>query len=164
MEPVLIDSEWLAATLPDGFDRIPHDELEAIMNMQYDLMWGVHDKERHMLMCVTWKDSNKFLTKLVREKSFAKRIHERNSLVCMKRSDTSNYRRNGLTEREVSGASALAHGFRFSYTLKGVDQEGEVLVFKRDIRCYTLLYYTRSEYAEQNRPVFEDILASLEVR
>jgi hypothetical protein len=64
----------------------------------------------------------------------------------------------------VRGASAQAQGFGFCYTVEGVSQEGEVLVFKRGIRCYTLCYYTRSEVAEANRPTYEDILESLEVR
>ncbi len=43
-------------------------------------------------------------------------------------------------------------------------QEGEVLVFKRGTRCYTLYYYTRLAVARDNHPVYEGILDSIQVR
>ena len=41
--------------------------------------------------------------------------------------------------------------------------EGEVLVFKRGIRCYTLCFYTQSDSAAESRATYEALLASLEV-
>ncbi|MBQ9004362.1 MAG: hypothetical protein IJ087_21185 [Eggerthellaceae bacterium] len=160
METVLIDSEWLAVKPPRGFAPIPHDELEALMGISYDCMWGMRDPTRHMLVSVTWKDSNRLITKLGSEKVVAKRVDE----TFAKRYRKGGYHCEGHFERAVAGASAQAHGFRFSYTVEGIAQEGEVLVFKRDIRCYTLSYYTRTQVAAENHPIFESIVASLEVR
>lgn len=165
MNPVLVDHEWLAATLPDGFETIPHEELEALLGVRSDCIWGVRDTERHIMMNITWKDSNKLLTKLMSEKSFAKQMNERYGKRCIKRSaDMGNYRCGGFYERDVTGASARAQGFRFSYTVQGIEQGGEVLIFKRGVRCYALTYYTRLEVAEQNRSVYDVFLSSLEVR
>ena len=160
METVLTDNEWLAITLPEGFDEIENAELQEIMGIRYNQVWGVRDTNRHMLINVTWKDSNKLLTKLVREKARAEQIDKSFSR-CHNGKD---YTCRGFFERTVRGASAQAQGFGFCYTVEGILQEGEVLVFKRDIRCYTLCYYTRSDVAETNRPTYEAILESLEVR
>ena len=160
MEIVLIDNEWLAAGLPEGLERVPHGELEAFMRFRYDLMWGVRDNARRMLICVTWKDSNKILTKLVREKSYVKQVNQAFS----KRYRDRDYHGNGFFTHSVAGASDEAQGLRFSYTADGVAWEGEVLVFKRGIRCYTLCFYTQSSSAAEGRAAYEAILSSLEVR
>ena len=61
MEKFLVDNEWLAMDQPDGFEHIPHDELETIMGYTYDRMWGMRDPDRHMIVVITWKDSGKIL-------------------------------------------------------------------------------------------------------
>ena len=160
MNTVLIDNEYLAVTLPEGFDDIPHKELESLIGITYDCLWGVRDTDRHMLMYMTWKDSSKLLNKLASEKAIAKRA-DKHFAKCR---PGSGYTSKDMPERAVTGSDAGAHGFHFSYTVQGVDQEGEVWVFKHGKRCYTMCYYTRSEVAEQNHPVIDGILSSLEVR
>ncbi|MBR3181130.1 MAG: hypothetical protein IKF56_00560 [Eggerthellaceae bacterium] len=160
MGTVLIDNEWLAAELPEGLERMPHDELESFMRFKYDLMWGVCDSARHMLVCVTWRDSNKLITKLVSEKFFVKQVNE----AFFKRYRDRDYHPSGFFTHSVAGASGEAQGLRFSYVADGVAWEGEVLVFKRGIRCYTLCFYTQSGSAAESRAAYEAILASLEVR
>ena len=160
MELKLIDGEWLSVTVPQGFQAIPQGELESLMGFKYDYMWGMRNADRHMVAAVTWKDSNGVLTKLASEKSLAKRVDETNA----KRYRKHGYRRNGFFAREVAGASAQAQGVRFSYDVEGVAHEGEALVFKRGTRCYTLYYYTRSDAAAENRPIYEEIASSLAIR
>ena len=160
MENVLVDGEWLAMQQPEGFQPIPHDELEAFMGFEYDRMWGMRDQARHMMLSITWKDANKLLSKVVKEKIVAKQVDE----TFEKRYHKGGYRCNGFFDDTVSGASGPARGFRFSCTVDDVALDGEVRVFKRDTRCYTLVYYTRMELAAENRPVFDKIIASLEVR
>ncbi|MBR3316595.1 MAG: hypothetical protein IKG21_02085 [Atopobiaceae bacterium] len=160
MNTILIDNEHLAVTLPEGFSRIPHKELESLIGIAYSRLWGVRDTGRHMLINVTWKDSNALLAKLASERQVAKRI-DKTFARCR---PGSGYTSENLPERNVVGSDAGAYGFRFSYVVEGVTQEGEVWVFKRGTRCYKLCYYTRSETAAQNRPTFDDIFGSLQVR
>lgn len=159
MERALIDNEWLAVELPEGFDLIAHDELESLMGISYDCMWGARDAAKHMLITVTWKDSNKLATKLASEKGLAERVDK----TFARRYRKGGYRCDGFFQRTVSGASAQAYGFRFSCVVEDIDHEGEALVFKRGIRCYTLCYYTQSATAQDNQPVYEGIAESLEV-
>jgi len=113
-----------------------------------------------MLICVTWRDSNKLLTKLVSERSFAKQVNEAFS----KRYRDRDYHCGGFLTRSVAGASNEAQGLRFSYAVDGVAWEGEALAFKRGVRCYTLCFYTQSGSASESRAAYEAILESLEVR
>lgn len=160
METTFVDREWLTITLPEGFSPIELDELKTLMGINYDQMWGARDTERHALLTVSWKDSNKLLTNLVSEKALAKRVDENFARQYRK----GGYQRTEHIERTIAGASAPAQGFRFSYSVEGVAQEGEVLVFKRGIRCYTLTYYTRSATAEATGPIYEGIVGSIAVQ
>ena len=110
METVLIDNEWLVVGLPEGLGRVPHGELEAFMRFKYDLMWGVRDDARHMLVCVTWRDSNKLITKFASEKFFVKQVNE----AFTKRYRDRDYHCNGFLTRSVVGASNEAQGDRKS--------------------------------------------------
>ena len=160
METILVDGEWLAVVAPEGFAVVAHDELESLMGFKYDRMWGMRDAGRHMVLSVTWKDSGKLVTRLSSEKSLAKRANETSAKRYRKRG----YRFGGYFARTVAGASAQAQGLRFSYEVEGIAHEGESLVFKRGARCYVLSYNTRSALATENRPVYEAILESLDVR
>jgi hypothetical protein len=159
MDSVLIDNEFLAARLPEGFERIPHNELETMMGITYDCMWGVRDRARLMMVCITWKDSSKVLTKLVSEKAFAKQVND----TYRRQYRTSGYHCDEFFLRDVAGSDHGAHGFRFGYDAQGIAQSGEILVFKHGIRCYTMRYFTRTDVAEKNLPAYEAILDSLEV-
>lgn len=162
MEPILVDSEWLTVTMPEGFEPVPHDELEKLMGFKYDNLWGMRDKERHMLISFTWKDANKYLGKLASEKFLAKRIDETYAKRYHRNHD---YRCNGFFERPITGSDVGAQGVSFSYTVENVAHEGEALVFKRDgRRSYTLVYYTGAADAAGNRPVYDGIVESLEVK
>lgn len=160
MKTILADGEWLAVTAPDGFEVIPHDELESLMGFKYDRMWGIRDAERHMLLNITWKDTGKLIAKLSSEKSLAKRAEETSA----KRYRERGYRSGGRFARTITGANAQAQGLRYSYEAEGIAHEGEALVFKRGTRCYMLSYNTRSALAAENRPVYEAILESMEVK
>ncbi len=159
MSTVLIDNERLAVTLPDGFVAIPHKELESLIGITYDCLWGVRDTTRHMLVYASWRDSNMVLSKLASEKAIAKRADKQFSR-CR---PGSGYASESLPVRDVAGSDSGAHGFSFSYVVEGIEQEGELRVFKQGSRCYTLCYYTRSQHAAQNRPVFDAMLDSLAI-
>lgn len=160
MKSVLIDNEWLSADLPDGFETVPHNELEAFMGFKYDRMWGVRDNAHDALICVTWRDSNKLVMKLASEKFFAKQVDETFS----KRYRKCGYHCDSFFSTTITGADNAAQGLRFSYAPDGVNHKGEVLVFKRGVRCYTFCYYVNAERAGDYRPTYEGILDSFEVK
>ena len=164
MESVLFDDEYLAVEWPEGFQPIPHNELETLMGFKYDCLRGMRDTKRHMMMVVTWKDSNEFLLKIVSAKMIAKRVDETFSKRYRKRYGKHSYLSDSRLERMVAGASGQAYGYRFSCTIEGVDHKGTFLVFKRGMRCYTLCYHTHSAVAAENESVYEAIVESLEIQ
>lgn len=122
MGSVLIDNEWLSASLPDGFEAVPHNELEAFMGFKYDRMWGVRDTAHDALICVTWRDSNKLVMRLASEKFFAKQVDETFST----RYRRCAYHRDSFFSRAITGADNAAQGLCFSYAPDGVRHKGEV--------------------------------------
>ena len=145
--------------MPDGFSEVAHSEPETLLKIKYDCMWGMRDKERHMMVNVSWKDSNKFLTKLVSEKSFAKQVDENYG----RRYRKSGYRNYGFFECGIPGADTKAEGFDFSCVADGQPLEGEVVVFRQGIRTYTMTYTVYAENAVENKPIYELIRNSLTI-
>ena len=152
-----IDGDKLEVELLEGFSVMAHEELQVMYGMEYADMWGARDELRHAVLAVIWKDSGEFITKLASEKSLAKRVEKALS----KRYRSSGYRRADFFESRI--AEKTAYGFRYTFQPEGIPHECEVSVFKNGARCYTLYYYTRQATAQDNRPVYEGVLASLEL-
>lgn len=152
-----IDDDRLGVELPEGFSVMLHEELQVMYGMDYAAMWGARDESRHAVLAVIWKDSGELITKLASEKSLAKRVEK----ALLKRYRASGYRCDGFFEGRVAGKGAS--GFRYTCQPEGIPHECEVMVFKNGARCYTLYYYTRQTAAQENRPVYEGVLASLEL-
>ena len=74
MGEVFADGALLSIDVPQGFSILTLDELQTLFGLPYDNLWGVRNESRRMRLCLLWKDSNAVLTKLVSEKSLAKRV------------------------------------------------------------------------------------------
>ena len=158
MESVSIDNDSLAVDLPEGFYVVSLEHVQYLYGIDYVCMWGTRDDERHMVVNCIWKDSGNLITKLMSEKSLAKNAEK----TLAKRYTNYQYACKGFFETTVAGTAA--RGFRYFYECDGVGQDCEAIVFKHGKRCYTLYYYTRPELADENRPVYEEILASLTLK
>ena len=148
----------LSITYPDGFNAMSAEELQAAYGIAYPSIWGIQDPERHVTLAIFWKDSNELLSHLVNTESLAKRDEK----AMAKAMRNNGYACGGFFSTELAGCEA--HGFRYRYTAaNGTDQDAETIVFKHGKTCYTLYYYTRPATAEANRPMYEDVLASLAI-
>ncbi len=155
MAQTLIHDE-LEIAYPDGFAQMTAEELQQSYNNPYPNIWGIRDKERHIILTVFWKDSNEMISKLASTESLAKRAEKALSKGMKKNA----YRFGGSFTTTIAGCEA--HGFHYGFIGAGdVAQEAETIVFKRGKTCYTLYYYTRPETAAANRPVHDAILAAL---
>lgn len=154
MEKQLLNGK-LEVTCPDGFEIMGLDEVEKLYGIEYPDMWGMRDEDRHVIFTIVWKNSNKLLAKIVS----AKTVVEQNEQKLRKTLKTNEYHCDEFFKTQVAGTEA--QGLRYSYTLEERSMIGEIIVVKNDITCYTIYYYSRVENAEQNRAVYEDILASL---
>ncbi|MDO4537633.1 MAG: hypothetical protein Q4B54_05675 [Coriobacteriales bacterium] len=154
MKKSLVNDE-LSITYPNAFRDMELTELQLLYKTTYKYMWGARDEKHHVMIAIIWKENNRFLQKLVSEKSLAT-TYEKNM---RKAQAQSNYHLDGFFEREVAGQQA--QGFGYSYETDGVGQQGEALVFRRDRVNYTLYYYTGAEQASSNRIMYQDVLESL---
>ena len=146
----------LSLAYPDGFCELTPDELNQAYHSSYPNIWGIRDEERHAMLAIFWKDSNKLLGMLASTESLAKRAAK----LMAKAMKNHGYQFGGFFSTQLAGCEA--HGFRYAFTGAGdVAQEAETIVFKHENTCYTVYYYTRPETAADNRATYEDLLASL---
>lgn len=145
----------LMVDCPAGFKRMSIDELQKAYSLDYPNLWGIRDEERHIILTVLWKESNRLLSMLVSNKDLAKRAER----ALGKTYRAAGYKCRGFFSTAVAGQAA--EGFHYDFEVDGVAQQGEVIVFKRDACCYTLYYYTRPELALANRAIHDEILASM---
>ena len=157
MEKELINNR-LELVRPEGFRVMDHEELKQAYGIDYDCMWGMRDEERHIILSVFWKVSNKLISKL----GTAKLVADESQKAMRRRYRKAGYHSNGLFETEVAGNKAW--GFSYGYTPDGPAQSCETVVVKDGTCCYTVLYHTREECAQANRAIYEEVLASATLR
>lgn len=154
MQETVINGE-LGISYPDSFSVMSPDELKQAYNMDYSSMWGMRDKENHVVFSVIWKASFDAMQKLMSSASLAKRAEKALSKAFRKQG----YRCDGFFERAVAGQQG--QGFAYSYEVGGQRQDCETIVIRQGKNCYTLYYYSRADLAQANRAMYEDMLASL---
>lgn len=154
MKKVMVNDS-LEIAQPEGFRLMDKQELVHAYEIDYPLMWGMRDEERHVVLSVFWKVNNKLLAKLATPKLVAD--SRRNTL------------RRILKERDLHFdeeftseiAGLKARGMRYRYVNNGNQYTCEYVVVINDRTCYTIDYYSRSDHAEENRPLYEEILSSV---
>ena len=156
MEKALVNDS-LELTMPDGFRVMGNDEVKKAYGFDYDCLWGMRDEERHMMLTVIWKVSNKVLAKL----GTAKIIAEQQDKGLRKRFKRMGYKSGDLRPIKIAGIEGC--NFGYSYELEGTTLACETSVVKDGTCCYSIYYYTREECDEENRALYEEILASMKL-
>ena len=152
-------NDSLEVSQPEGFRIMSHEELCQAYAFDYDCMWGMRDEERHVILAVFWKVSNKLVSSL----ASAKLVAEQAEKGLRRRYKKMGYHSDGLFETEVAGRKAW--GFRYGHAPAGAaEQTCETVVVKDGTCCYTIMYHTRAECAQENRALYEEILASMQIR
>lgn len=147
----------LSITLPEGFKAMASDEVKRIYTTDVDTICGFRDEERHIIVVVTWNVSNKVAAKIASPRDIAKRVEKAQSRA-LKRSG---YRKGGFFDAQVAGERAS--GVRFGYTAQGVAHDAEAVVFIHGATCYILYCYSRSENAQRDAAMRDDLIASLSI-
>ena len=145
----------LSITVPEGFRDMSIDELQRLYTADIQTICGFWDEERHVIVVVTWNESNKLLAKIASVKDIAKRVEKAQSRALK----GAGYRKDGFFDTTIAGMAA--RGLRFGYTAQGIAQNAEAIVFIHDACCYTLYFYSRTENAAQDAVLQDEILTSL---
>lgn len=149
-------NDSLEISQPEGFRVMNHEELRRAYGLDYDCMWGMRDENRHVILSVFWKVSNRLISML----GSAKLVAEQSEKNLRRRYKKVGYHSDGLFEVEVAGLGGW--GFRYGYSPEGsAVQSCETVVIKNGTCCYTIMYHTRAERAQANRALYEEILASV---
>ena len=155
MANVYIDDGRLSIELPDGFAVMTLEQVQALYGMNHKEMWGARNESCKMVVTVIWKDLGGLAAKLSDNESFAKHIEKTLSRWYR----ASEYNFGGFFETTVAGKDA--YGLRHTHVPEGIPQESEIVTFRNGKRRYTLYYYTRPEVAQENRTMYEAMVASL---
>lgn len=151
----------LRLTYPDGFHEMDGDELRRAFGDQTPNRWGIWDTERHIIVSVTWHESNARLSRLASTKALARRVQKH----AAKTYANQGYQAGGLFGIELCGMEAW--GFDYRFDVGDTGQVGKVLVFKHvegsACCCYTVYCYTREELAVASAEVLEAIMASMRI-
>ena len=148
-------NDALSITYPKGFHVM--DEAEEVMVFQQKLpeRWAIWDTKRHIIINVQWHRAHGLLLKVADPKDLAKRIGR----IARKTYRKLDYRDETLFETEVCGRKAA--GIRYAFTIDGVSQVSEAIVFKGASCSYTIYYTAREANDTASHKVFDRILASL---
>lgn len=147
----------LSITLPDGFRAMAPDEVKSIYSTDVDTICGFRDEERHVIVVVTWNVSNRVAAKIASPRDIAKRVEKAQSRA-LKRNG---YRKDGFFDAQAAGQRAS--GVRFGYTAEGIEHDAEAIVFIHGATCYILYCYSRSENAQRDAALRDELLASLSI-
>ena len=141
--------------LPTGFSVMDKADVQRAFGFGYDDVWGARHERRNIMVAVIWKDAPALLGKLVSTKALVERAEK----ALRKTYAKHDYHYDGPLQLQVDGDEAL--GFSYRFMVGDVAQQGEVIIFRRDKRTYTLYYYTRPERAKANWAVHDALLSSI---
>ena len=151
----MILNNELTLDFPDSFRVLEEEEKKSMKFIAEGPGECLSDPSRKILLTVGWKKISKFASFMLNagdvadkmEKSFASSMA------------SFGYEMTGRPERTLDGEEAK--GVSYRYTASETEMTGESYVMKHAGTLYYIHYYTRTALADENRSVFEDILASL---
>lgn len=154
MGKALVHGE-LQVTTPATFVQMSPDELKQVFLDDNPNRWGARDVRMHRMIVITWQDSLGLLAKFVSTNALIKRVEK----LSAKGYGAFEYQLGGFFKRNICGLEA--EGFDFTYTLKGVGQKAQNIVFKHGKTCYTLYWVERVGEGKAGERARESILTSM---
>lgn len=141
---------------PGEFQIMDDNELKRFFSGS-DSRWGICDNEKHIMISVAKQFNQSFLGLLADAKSVARSA----KLRLMRRMNSFSLE----DDFTVKVCGKKAQGFKFSYLTNdaGIRQTAELIVFKYKYCFFSSCYITRSDDFNYYRPVYEEILQSIEI-
>ncbi len=145
----------LSIAVPEGFQPMSPEELRSLYRNDDPDRWGAWDKDRHVILTVSWKQYPALLSALADIRAVARR----NRQLTEKEYAGHDYRPGGFFSLQT-GAVRL-EGYRFSYRLDSMVQCAETVLMKHQKTVYSITCVGREENAEEDSRTFRGILESL---
>lgn len=150
-------NETLTIAVPEGFQSMSREELKKLYQDGNPDRRGIWDKDRHVIITVSWKQYPALLSALADLKAVARR----NQQLTEKGYSGHDYKFGGFFT--VSTDSAKMEGYRFSYRLGSIRQSGETVLMKHRRTIYSITCVGREENADRDSKAFREILDSIRV-
>lgn len=152
---MLIFGGAVSILLPEGFLEMSEQEVTQAGGRSCNNGWTARNAGQHMMVEITWSKVPLFgsgvpLNSVVAntERTLQKRC--------------GNYRKLKEMKTVISGQEAS--GLRYTYTAQGIEMESEYILIKYQKKYYAFSLLARMESFEEQYPVFEKMLDSVELR
>ncbi len=154
---MLLNGE-LEVDFPDGFHELSAEETGKLKLTEAGPGVVLSDPERHIMVSVGWKKIGALAGLLLNEGDLAGKMEKslESSMAQF------GYQAIGKPKKNLGGETA--QGICYRYVTQGIGMQGESLVLKHKKTLYYFHYYTRETLAEEDRPVWEQVLGSVRWR
>lgn len=150
-------NEKIALEIPEGFQVMSADDLYKLYQENNFDRWGIWNRDRHIVITVSWQRVPALLSVLADVKSIAKR----NQQLAAKGYAGHNYREEGLFSAEAENVHL--EGYRFSYDLQNFRQKAETLLMKYEKMIYNFTCVSREESAAEGSELFRNLIAGMKL-
>ena len=148
-------NQTLSIGIPEGFHVMDAQELKQAFQSDHPDRWGIRNRESHVMVTVLWKDYPILLSKLADLKA----VCRKNEQMAAKGYAGHDYQCGGFFS--LTAAGLPAEGYRFSYSVDGVEQSAETILFKLEKTIFTITCGGRRENREADRELFDRIIAGI---
>ena len=145
-------NDLFSIEVPEGFHTMSTEELRKAYRDENPNRWGMWDQERHVMVTVMWQEYSRLVMMLADTKA----ICRKNEQIASKGYANNGYVSDGFFSVKVDGEKA--EGYRFSYSVDGVEQSAETILFKLEKTIFTITCGGRRENRETDRELFDRII------
>ena len=143
--------------IPDGFEVLTEEDLRGMYKNAGDpFMWGVRDKENHVIITAIWKQYPALLAWTLDLKAIVKK----NEQMTGKLHAAHGYR--FLEFFSMQAGEEKAEGYRFAYVSEGITNVSNIFLIKDGRTIYAFICAGREENMDANREMFSRIMSTLE--
>ena len=149
-------NQELALDWPESFHELSMQELKDMSISAPDEGFAIRNNDNHMLVSIHWKKLPFFLSLMADPKENMKSTEA----MMRKGLEKNDYELIETTEKHAAGETLP--GFVYEYTVRDSRQYSEALFLKHKNHIYAIYCYGRKDHREEDEPVFEDMLRSLQ--
>ncbi len=146
MRSEVVNNE-VTVRFPDSYEIMSSEELQQAYGSVNGDLWGIWDKEAHIIVTLLWQKYNGLLLAMADMKAMTRK----NESMAADLYRNNNYSVKGFFSEDVDGRNG--EGYWFEYDVAGIRQQGASVLFKNRNTVYSLSVFARAE-----NPEFEDIL------
>ena len=144
-------NQELVFPFPDGFHVMNPEERQNLRMFGEDAADCLADPERHMVICIGYKQPPGWALLMLSAKDLAKKAEAQ----LRKPMEQYGYRLTGFSERNLGGGKA--HGFSFEYTAQGIEMYADSFVLKKGKTVYYFHCYARKAQQAESAAVWQEM-------